>query len=158
MKTIKEKTCCVLKLLYFGSFSSRASRFHRTIFATHQKYLTTKSKISCVYSISELVFLKNYSLKQQFFLKLTIIKLQHFNTLTLNFFCHFHFSLNYGPQFLDKPRASAHHEWNGHCFAYPEIGGQFSVISNNFAKKVKKKNENKSTCKFPNYKSNSYIF
>ena len=84
------------------------------------------------------------------FLKLTIIKFQHFNTLTLNFFCHFHFSLNYGLQFLDKPRASAHHERNGHCFAYPEIGGQFSVISNNFVKKkFKKKNENKSTCKFP---------
>ena len=37
MKTIKEKTCCVLKLLYFGSFSSRASRFHRIIFATYIK-------------------------------------------------------------------------------------------------------------------------
>ena len=68
------------------------------------------------------------------FLKLTIIKFQHFNTLTLNFFCHFHFSLNYGLQFLDKPRASAYHERYGHGFAYPEIGGQLSVryLANNF--------------------------
>ena len=57
MKTIKEKTCCVLKLLYFGSFSTRASRFHRTIFATHQKYLTTRAKSLAFIHISEL-FLK----------------------------------------------------------------------------------------------------
>ena len=139
MKTIKEKTCCVLKLLYFGSFSSRASRFHRTIFAIHQKYIwQLRAKSLAFIQVSEL-FLKKLFIKVFFYLRLTIIKLQHFNTLTLNFFGHFHFSLNYGPQFLDKPRASAHHERNGHCFAYPEIGGQFSVISNNFLKKSLRK-------------------